>query len=204
METTTLDFKAGPLIWIDLEMTGLQPGKDKIIEIAVLITNGDLELMDEGIEFIVRAEKSLLDGMDEWCTNQHGKTGLTKACLESPHTTEYVAKRVLAYIKKWVPEPRIAVLAGNSVHVDKTFLAIEMPEIVEHLHYRSVPLRLSEPHISSSKELVRRWYPSEVQAPRPAEISHRALDDIRGSISELKWYRENVFVPPVNNQEISK
>ncbi|TEB38423.1 ribonuclease H-like protein [Coprinellus micaceus] len=189
-----LDFKAGPMVWIDLEMTGLVPSKDKILEIAVLITDGNLEVVDEGVEYIVHAEKSVLDGMDEWCTNQHGKTGLTTACLESSNSTEFVAQSVLEYIKNWIPEPRTAVLAGSSVHVDKTFLAVEMPRIVDHLHYRIVD-------VSSVKELVRRWYPSDKQSPKSAEISHRALDDIQASIRELKWYREHIFVPPPSDSE---
>ncbi|KAG2015607.1 oligoribonuclease [Coprinopsis cinerea AmutBmut pab1-1] len=183
-----LEFDDGPIVWVDLEMTGLNPQKDKIIEIAVLITNGNLELVDDGIQYIIRAEKSLLDGMDEWCTKQHGQSGLTQACLRSPYTTEYVKKEVLAYIKKWIPRQRVGVLAGNSVHVDRTFLAAEMPEIVDWLHYRIID-------VSSVKELSRRWFPNKVP-PKNPESSHRALDDIQGSIQELKWYRENIFIPP--------
>jgi len=186
-----LDFSDGPLVWVDLEMTGLDPKKDKILEVAVLITNGNLELVDEGVQFIVRCSKQHLDGMDEWCTKQHGQSGLTDACLKSPHTSEYVKDQVLAYIKKWVPGTRVGVLAGNSVHVDRVFLSAEWPEIVEHLHYRIVD-------VSSIKELSRRWFPtmSLVRPQEQEESSHRALDDIRGSISELKWYRKNIFIPP--------
>ncbi|KAH6913950.1 oligoribonuclease, partial [Coprinopsis sp. MPI-PUGE-AT-0042] len=183
-----LEWEDGPLVWIDLEMTGLAVGKDKIIEVAVLITNGNLELVDEGIEFIIKTDKGILDGMDEWCTKQHGQSGLIQACLDSTHTTEDVKNQVLAYIKKWIPNQRDGVLAGNSVHVDRTFLAEEMPEIVDWLHYRIVD-------VSSVKELCRRWY-TDKSSPRNRETSHRALDDIHGSIRELKWYRENIFVPP--------
>ncbi|KAJ2928289.1 hypothetical protein H1R20_g8797, partial [Candolleomyces eurysporus] len=184
-----LGFKSGPMVWIDLEMSGLNPRTDKILEIAA-----SYQIVDEGLQYIIRTDKRVLDGwvltsshyllrrdvwevfrMDEWCTNQHGKSGLTKACLQSPYSTEFVTKSVLDYIKKWVPDQRTAVLAGNSVHVDRTFLAAEMPEIVDWLHYRIVD-------VSSIKELARRWYPAEKQAPRPAETNHRALDDIRGSI----------------------
>jgi len=183
-----LDFYRGPLVWIDCEMTGLDPRKDKILEIAVLITNGNLELVDEGIEYVIRTEKEHLDRMDEWCTKQHGASGLTESCLKSQYTREYVADAVLAYVKKWIPRPRTGVLAGNSVHVDKVFLKDQMPELVDWLHYRIVD-------VSSVKELARRWYPSR-PVPKQTETSHRALDDIRGSIQELKWYRENLFVPP--------
>ncbi|KAK7045627.1 Phosphatidylinositol 3,4,5-trisphosphate-dependent Rac exchanger 2 protein [Paramarasmius palmivorus] len=129
----------GPMVWIDCEMTGLDPDEDKIMEIAVLITNGNLELVDEGIEYIVRVDKRQLDRMGEWCTKQHGESGLTEACLSSPFTKEQVAKKVLAYIKKWIPQQRAGVLAGNSIHMDRVFLAKEMPEIIDWLHYRYEP-----------------------------------------------------------------
>ncbi|EKM53426.1 uncharacterized protein PHACADRAFT_259806 [Phanerochaete carnosa HHB-10118-sp] len=190
MALTPLNFAAGPLVWVDCEMTGLNHKTDRIIEIAVLITNGNLELVDEGLEYIIRTDKANLDSMDEWCTNQHGKSGLTAACLGSPHSTEFVAKEVLAYIKKWIPEQRVGVLAGSTVHFDKVFLAEQMPEVVNWLHYRIVD-------VSSIKELCRRWYPKLTpQKSAPNEIAHRALDDIRSSIRELKWYRENIFISP--------
>lgn len=188
MSVKPLDFYAGPLVWIDCEMTGLDPRKDKILEIAVLITNGNLELVDDGIQYIIKTEKEVLDGMDGWCTNQHGQSGLTKACLESPHTREYVTSEVLKYIKKWIPQPKIGVLTGSSVHADRAFLVQEMPEVIEHLYYRIVD-------VSSIKELSRRWFPRTMYQ-RPTETSHRALNDIRGSIRELQWYRENLFVSP--------
>jgi len=185
-----LHFDDGPLVWIDCEMTGLNPKTDRIIEIAVLITNGDLELVDEGIQFVIRTEQEVLDRMDEWCTNQHGRSGLTKACLESPHSTDFVAKAVLGYIKKWIPEHRVGVLAGNSVHADRAFLVEEMPAVIDWLHYRIVD-------VSSIKELSRRWFPLRKQPKSDnLETSHRALDDIHGSIRELAWYRKNIFVSP--------
>jgi len=128
----------GPLVWIDCEMTGLNPRTDKILEIAVLITNGDLQLVDDGLEFVIRTDKESLDKMDEWCTKQHESSGLTQACLSSPHTKEFVTSEVLAYIKKWIPDRRIGVLAGNSVHADRGFLIEEMPEVIDWLHYRFV------------------------------------------------------------------
>ncbi|KAF5380556.1 hypothetical protein D9615_004707 [Tricholomella constricta] len=134
-----LDFNAGPLIWVDCEMTGLDPRTDKILEIAVLITNGDLEIVDKGLEFVIRTDKAVLDRMGEWCTKQHGQSGLTQACLTSPHSLEEVSKSVLAYIKKWIPQQRTGVLAGNSVHADRSFLVEAMPEVIDWLHYRSLP-----------------------------------------------------------------
>ncbi|KAF8967952.1 ribonuclease H-like domain-containing protein [Flammula alnicola] len=194
LDIKPLDFNAGPMVWIDCEMTGLNPHKDQIIEIAVLITNGNLDIVDEGIEYVIKTDKTYLDGMDAWCTEQHGRSGLTKACLESPHTLEFVSKTVLDYIKKWIPTERIGVLAGNSVHADRMFLAAHMPEVLDWLHYRIVD-------VSSVKELSRRWYAQRGIPPKTTETSHRALDDIRGSIKELQWYRENIFVPPPSLQK---
>ncbi|KAI0960791.1 hypothetical protein AcV7_000080 [Taiwanofungus camphoratus] len=195
-DATPLTFWAGPLVWIDCEMTGLNPRTDKILEIAVLITNGDLELVDDGIEYVIRTEKEVLDRMDEWCTNQHGSSGLTQACLTSQHSKEYVANKVLSYIKKWIPQERTGVLAGNSVHADRGFLVEEMPQVTDYLHYRIVD-------VSSVKELCRRWYPS-LRPPKDLckESTHRALDDIRGSIRELQWYRDNIFVSPELQQSL--
>ncbi|KZP04467.1 ribonuclease H-like protein [Athelia psychrophila] len=185
-----LEFASGPLVWIDCEMTGLDSRKDKILEIAVIITNGDLEMVDEGIEYVIRTEKQYLDGMDEWCTNQHRSSGLTEACLNSPHSKEFVTKSVLNYIQKWIPNHRTGVLAGSSVHADRAFLVEEMPVVTDWLHYRIVD-------VSSIKELVRRWYPT-MKMPKDNlwKGDHRALGDIKGSIRELKWYRENVFINP--------
>jgi len=189
MAAKPLDFYDGPLVWVDCEMTGLDPRTDKILEIAVLITDGNLELVDEGIEYVIRTDGATLDKMDDWCKNQHGSSGLTKACLNSPHTKDYVAQAVLNYIKQWVPTQRSGVLAGNSVHADRSFLAAEMPEVVDWLHYRIVD-------VSSLKELCRRWYPSLKVDAHKAESNHRARDDILGSIRELKWYRNNIFLKP--------
>ncbi|CDO77045.1 hypothetical protein BN946_scf184403.g20 [Trametes cinnabarina] len=136
MEPRPLDWAAGPLVWVDCEMTGLDPRTDKILEIAVLITNGDLELVDGGISYIIRTDKEVLDKMGDWCQTTHGASGLTEACIESPYTKDFVQQQVLSYIKKWIPKERLGVLAGNSVHMDRMFLAQEMPDILEHLHYR--------------------------------------------------------------------
>ncbi|KAJ7106040.1 ribonuclease H-like domain-containing protein [Mycena crocata] len=191
-----LFYMDGPLVWIDCEMTGLDPDKDKILEIAVLITNGNLDLVHEGMEFTIRTDKTNLDAMDEWCTTQHGQSGLTKACLNSKHTHDEVSKAILDYIKKWIPQRRVGMLAGNSVHADRAFLAKHMPEITEWLHYRMTLDGGLD--VSSVKELSRRWYP-QLGIPKLAESNHRALDDIRGSIKELQWYRRNIFIPPIGS-----
>ncbi|KAJ7125076.1 ribonuclease H-like domain-containing protein [Mycena epipterygia] len=196
MAARQLSYADGPMIWVDCEMTGLDPDKDKILEIAVLITNGNLELVDEGIEFVIRTDKASLDRMDEWCTTQHGQSGLTQACLSSTHSHEEVSKAVLDYIKKWVPQRRVGILAGNSVHADRAFLVKYMPEITEWLHYRIID-------VSSVKELSRRWYP-HLGIPKLAESNHRALDDIRGSIKELQWYRRNIFIPVQPAPDVSR
>ncbi|KAI0282820.1 ribonuclease H-like protein [Russula aff. rugulosa BPL654] len=186
-----LTYYDGPIVWIDCEMTGLDYKTDRILEIAVIITNGNLEVVDDGLEFVIHAEKAVLDNMNDWCITHHKASGLTDACLKSKHTTVSVQEEIMKYIKKWIPLRRTAMLAGNSVHADRVFLAREMPEIVDWLHYRIVD-------VSSIKELHRRWYP---RRPLPdcvfrRDTKHRALDDIRGSIEELKWYREYIFVPP--------
>ncbi|TDL23047.1 ribonuclease H-like protein [Rickenella mellea] len=198
MSNRILDFEAGPLVWIDCEMTGLDHRKDKILEIAVLITDGKLELLDPGVEYVIQTDKESLDKMDTWCTRQHGTSGLTQACLDSPHTLSYVSQKVLEYVKERIPSPRVGVLAGNSVHVDRLFLLQQMPELVDWLHYRIVD-------VSSVKELCRRWYP-ELHPPRAISVktSHRALDDIRGSIKELEWYRENVFSAPKTAADVPR
>ncbi|KEP50348.1 putative RNA exonuclease Rex2 [Rhizoctonia solani 123E] len=198
----SLEFKDGPLVWIDCEMTGLDPESDRIIEIAVLITNGNLDLVDEvGCHYVVRTEKQVLDNMGEWCVNQHGKSGLTQEAIDSPHSPAEVAAHVLAYIQRWIPEQRTGVLAGNSVHADAMFLRAKGPDsadltkgiwsdIMEHLHYRIVD-------VSTIKELCWRWYPDVARLYKEQalkESAHRALDDIRGSIAELKFYRDSIFV----------
>ncbi|KAG9312410.1 ribonuclease H-like domain-containing protein [Chiua virens] len=183
-----LNFQAGPLVWIDGEMTGLNPKHDKLLEIAVIITDGNLNAVDDGIQFAIKKDKTILENMDQWCIDQHGRLGLTQACLDSPHSKDDVSKAVLEYVKKWIPEKRTGVLAGNSVHFDRSFLVEEMPEVVDWLHYR-------KPDVSSIKELCRRWYPGK-EAPQEISGRHRALQDIRGSIRELAWYRQNIFRVP--------
>ncbi|PFH52109.1 hypothetical protein AMATHDRAFT_140673 [Amanita thiersii Skay4041] len=180
------NYQAGPLVWIDCEMTGLDPQTDRLLEIAVIVTNGNLQRVDSGINYVIRTNKTVLDSMDPWCINQHGQSGLTQACLSSPHSLDYVSSEVLAYIKKWIPDRSTGVLAGNTVYMDRLFLAKEMPEVVDWLHYRIVD-------VSSIKELVRRWYTGKI-APKFGDNGHRALDDIECSIKELQWYKDNIFV----------
>ncbi|WWD17201.1 hypothetical protein CI109_101639 [Kwoniella shandongensis] len=191
MSRDPLTYDDGPLVWVDCEMTGLDFLNDRIIEIAVIITDGKLNPVDEGISYIINTPKEVLDSMNEWCVDQHGRSGLTAACLASPHSYEEVTQKVVEYLQKWIPEKGAGLLAGSSVHADMRFLLIGMPEVMKHLSYRIVD-------VSSVKEICKRWYPS-VRAlhkeSRTGDIAHRALDDIKASISELEFYRENIFIP---------
>ncbi|CAO3634139.1 unnamed protein product [Cunninghamella echinulata] len=174
-----------PIVWIDCEMTGLNINTDHIIEIAVLITDGDLNIIAEGPELIIHQSKSVMDNMNDWCIEHHGKSGLTKAVLESTITIEDAEKQVLEFVKKYIPKSRIAPLGGNSVHADKRFLEKEMPRLVDHLHYRIID-------VSTIKELSKRWYP-DVYNGLEKKGEHRALDDIKESIDELKYYQHHIF-----------
>ncbi|KAF9517632.1 hypothetical protein BS47DRAFT_1326016 [Hydnum rufescens UP504] len=172
-------FGDGPMVWIDCEMTGLNPKKDRLLEIAVLITDGNLDIVDEeGISFTIKTDKEHLDNMDEWCVRQHGESGLTAACLESPYDLACLAK-YFAYVQRWVPKQGTAVLAGSSVHFDKVFLSLYMPELIKHLHYRIVD-------VSTIKELCRRWFPLASQQRTngpPIVTKHRSVSLLCLSIS---------------------
>ncbi|KAI8921168.1 ribonuclease H-like domain-containing protein [Powellomyces hirtus] len=160
---------------------------DQIIEIACIVTDGDLNVVAEGPDLVIKASKKLLDGMDDWCKEHHGGSGLTKASLNATHTTSTAEAAVLSFIQQHVPGGRVAPLGGNSVHVDKMFLQKEMPKLVDFLHYRIID-------VSTIKECVRRWLPRVAGDVPPKTGAHRALEDIRESIAELKYYREKAFV----------
>ena len=176
------------LVWIDCEMTGLDLGKDKLIEVAALVTDPDLTVLGEGIDLVVHADDAALDAMPEIVRDMHAKSGLTEEVRRSPITLAEAEEAVLAYIKEFVPNPRTAPLCGNSIATDRGFLARDMPTLDSYLHYRMID-------VSSIKELCRRWYP-RVYFGQPAKgLAHRALADIRESIRELEYYRRTVFVP---------
>ena len=178
-----------PLVFIDCEMTGLNPEKATIMSIACFITDAQLEIQDkQGWESIIHHEKSTLDRMDEWCTNTHGTSGLTAACIASTTTDGEAAEGLLQYIKKYVPEGGRGLLAGNSVHCDKAFLS-KPPynRVTDYLSYRILD-------VSSLKEAAKRWAPDEVLLGAPSKkLLHQAREDILESIEEARYYREKCF-----------
>lgn len=162
-------------------MTGLDVFNDRIIEIAVIITDGNLKPVDEGLAYTIRTDKVHLDAMDEWCQTTHGKSGLISACLDPQRSLslEQAQEGILTYVSDRVAERRIAPLAGNSVHMDKFFMVRLFPHVINYLHYRIVD-------VSSIYELTRRWYPEELKAfdeSRSKRGTHRALPDIQDSIN---------------------
>ena len=178
---------ADRLVWIDCEMTGLDPKFDEIVEIACIVTDAELNELDEGITLVVKPGDESFAGMDDFVVNMHTVSGLIEE-IPSGIALADAEQQVLAYVKAHVPEARKAPLAGSSVYVDRGFLANYMPELDAHLHYRLVD-------VSSIKELTRRWYPRVYFASPEKTGNHRALGDIRDSISELRYYRDAVFVP---------
>jgi oligoribonuclease len=173
---------------MDLEMTGLEPSRDVIVEIATLITDDDLQILAEGPDLVIHQSEEHLEQMDPFVVGMHTRSGLLEAIRASTVTLEDAGEATLAFLKAHVAQPRTVPLCGNSIGTDRRFLAAYLPDIENFLHYRSVD-------VSSVKELVRRWYPA-VRSQRPRKIgSHRALDDIQESVAELRYYRENVFVP---------
>jgi oligoribonuclease len=177
-----------PLVWIDLEMTGLNPEIDVIVEIAAIVTNGSLDKIIEGPDLVLSADQSQLDNMAPIVREMHGQSGLTEAVRSSRLSAAEAEQLVLEFVRKHVPEPRQAPLAGNSVHADRAFLHRYMPELEAWFHYRNVD-------VSTVKELVRRWYPQVLDSAPAKGGGHRALADIRESIEELKHYRSTVFKP---------
>ena len=176
--------KADLLTWIDLEMSGLSPDKDRILEIAVIVTDNELNIIAEGPVIAVRQSDSILDGMDDWNTTTHSANGLIERVRASRVDDAEAESATLAFLREHVARGR-SPLCGNSICQDRRFLYHYMPALEAYLHYRNLD-------VSSIKELVRRWYPHSVQRFEKRN-SHRALDDIRESIAELKYYRGTVF-----------
>ena len=176
------------LVWVDCEMTGLDLTRDALIEIAVLVTDSNLTVLDDGLDLVIGAPAGTLDGMEKIVADMHAASGLTEVVRTSTLSTAEAEQRVLAYIRTYVPDPRTVPLCGNSIATDRAFIARDMPELDRYLHYRMVD-------VSSIKELCRRWYPRIYFAQPQKGLAHRALSDIRESIRELEYYRRTAFVP---------
>ena len=172
------------LIWIDLEMTGLDPDTERIIEIATIVTDGSLEVLAEGPEIAIHQSAEVLAAMDEWNTEQHGRSGLTERVLASVCMAQEAEERTLAFLERYVP-PRTSPMCGNSICLDRRFLHRYMPRLEAFFHYRNLD-------VSTLKELCLRWAPDKAgRFEKRAE--HRALEDIRGSIAELRFYRDELL-----------
>ncbi|MBK8869433.1 MAG: oligoribonuclease [Actinomycetales bacterium] len=178
---------ADRIVWIDCEMTGLSLAADALVEVAALVTDYELNQLGDGVDVVIKPPAEALTQMDPFVVDMHTSSGLL-AELDTGVTMAEAQARVLSYIREWVPEPRKAALAGNSVGTDRAFLTRDMPELESWLHYRVID-------VSSIKELARRWYPrAYFNAPVKCG-GHRALADVRESIAELRYYRAAVFVP---------
>jgi oligoribonuclease len=176
------------LVWIDCEMTGLDIVHDALVEVAVLVTDSDLNVLGEGVDLVISPPADALAQMSDVVRQMHTTSGLIND-FPVGVTLEHANAVVLEYLHEYVPEPARTPLAGNTVHMDRQFLARDLPEVEAWLHYRNVD-------VSSIKELVRRWYPRVYFASPGKTGNHRALGDIRDSINELRYYRRTVFVPP--------
>lgn len=168
-------------------MTGLDLDKDALIEVAVLVTDPELNILGEGVDVVIKPTEAALTHMGDFVRTMHTTSGLIDE-LDAGITMEEAQRQVLDYIKKWVPVPRKAQLAGNSIGTDKMFLLRDMPEVIDYLHYRVID-------VSTIKELARRWYPRAYFQSPAKTGGHRALGDIKDSIDELRYYRAAVFVP---------
>ncbi|MDX1874093.1 oligoribonuclease [Mycolicibacterium sp. 120266] len=176
------------LVWIDCEMTGLDLKSDKLIEIAALVTDADLNILGDGIDVVIHADEDALSGMVDVVARMHASSGLDKEVLASDIDLATAEKMVLDYIRSHVKQAKTAPLCGNSIATDRGFIARDMPLLDDYLHYRMID-------VSSIKELCRRWYP-RIYFGQPAKgLAHRALADIHESIRELKYYRSTAFVP---------
>jgi oligoribonuclease len=179
---------AGRLVWLDLEMTGLDTSRHVIVEIAALVTDIELTPLDEGIDIVVHQPEDALAEMDDFVRSMHTRSGLLLAIRSSTVTLAEAGATTLAYVRHHVPTAGVAPLCGNSIGVDRRFLDAQLSELDRYLHYRNID-------VSSFKELCRRWYP-DVYKRRPAKAEqHRALADVHESIAELRFYRENMLRP---------
>lgn len=174
------------LVWIDLEMTGLDPQHHVILEIATLVTDNDLNILEEGPDLVIGTDQDQLSLMDEVVVGMHTRSGLLSEIAASKLSLQEAGEQTLSFIQKHVPQPRTVPLCGNSIGTDRRFLAQYLPEIEDWLHYRSID-------VSSIKELAKRWYPTILKDAPPKARGHRAMDDIRESVEELRFYRSSLF-----------
>lgn len=172
------------LVWIDMEMTGLDPETCVVLEIATIVTDPQLNILAEGPVIAVHQSDAVLDGMDEWCTRVHGESGLTQRCRDSAISVEQAAQQTIAFLQNYVDKGK-SPLCGNTIGQDRRFMVKYMPELEDYFHYRSID-------VSTIKELVKRWQPEILDGFEKKGV-HLALDDIRESIEELRYYREHVF-----------
>lgn len=184
----TAKSKTTNLVWIDLEMTGLDPQKCTILEVGTVITDSALNILEVGPSIPVHHPKKVLDGMEPWSKFHHKKSGLTDACRESKISLKKAEEMTLQFVKKHCKK-HTAPLCGNTIWQDRRFLVKYMPKLESYLHYRTID-------VSSIKELVTRWYPADYKMPREKKQAHRAVDDVIESVEELRYYRSKVFVKP--------
>ncbi|WP_063007140.1 oligoribonuclease [Nocardia kruczakiae] len=187
------------MVWMDCEMTGLRLDSDKLIEVAALVTDSDLNILGDGVDIVIHADDDALAAMPPVVQEMHAKSGLTEEVRRSTVTMEQAQQQVLDYVREWVPIPGTVPLAGNSIATDRGFIARDMPELDAHLHYRMID-------VSSIKELCRRWYPRIYFGQPEKGLAHRALADIEESIRELRYYRRTAFVaaPGPSSAEIAE
>jgi oligoribonuclease len=185
---TTDQRNGGPLVWIDCEMTGLDPLRHVLVEIAVVVTDAELNHLDEGIDIVISASPTELVGMDAFVRDMHTSSGLLDEIRHTATTVQQAEDAVMEYLEKFVPEAGKAPLCGNTIATDRSFIARYMPRLDAHLHYRMID-------VSSIKELARRWYPRAYYNAPAKNGGHRALADITESINELRYYRSTVMVP---------
>lgn len=176
------------LVWIDCEMTGLDPLNDVLVEIAVIVTDAELTPLDDGLDIVISADPAKLAAMEDVVRDMHTSSGLLDAIATATTTVEEAEAQVLDYVKRFVPERRKAPLCGNTIATDRSFIVRYMPKLDDHLHYRMID-------VSTIKELARRWYPRTYYNSPPKNGGHRALADILDSIDELRYYRSTVLVP---------
>jgi oligoribonuclease len=177
------------LVWLDMEMTGLDPERERIIEIATILTDGQLLEIAVGPELVIHQADDVLAAMDDWNTKHHGASGLTERVRASEISDIDAEAQTIAFLNTHISARERPVLAGNSIHQDRRFIRRYMPALEKRLHYRMVD-------VSTIKELARRWYPQVVTKQPQKKDTHRALDDIRESVDELRFYRSQLFVPP--------